>query len=333
MNDKESETERRRAEAAQWFARLKTLPVSHGTLNDFFAWRRQPGNGEAFEEAERFWSSAERVGESPEILRAIEAAERRKPARRHFGVAVRPVKWLAASIFFLLLVGGGYAVLAQRGQAFETVAGERRVVALDDGSRLDLNSGTAVRVRFTDNGRTLTLERGEALFSVAKDKMRPFTVKAGGALVTATGTKFDVSKHGEQIWVTLLEGSVTVRAPDGSIQRLRTGQQWRWPASSGSIRKVRTADVAAWTRGRIVFDASPLVDAIAEVNRHGGKPVVLDAVQFGTRRISGSFEAGDADSFVTAVTAFMPLRRTEDSQGRIHLTVDPTPTKEIPVTD
>lgn len=99
MNDKESETERRRAEAAQWFARLKTLPVSHGTLNDFFAWRRQPGNGEAFEEAERFWSSAERVGESPEILRAIEAAERRKPARRHFGVAVRPVKWLAASIF------------------------------------------------------------------------------------------------------------------------------------------------------------------------------------------------------------------------------------------
>ena len=333
MDDKDRDAERRRAEAAQWFARLKTLPVSHGTLNDFFAWRRESRNAQAFEETERFWSSAERVGERPEILRAIEAAEGRRPARRRFGVVVRPIKWLAASVFLLLLAGGGYAVLAQRGQAFETVAGERRVVALDDGSRLDLNSGTAVRVRFTDDGRQLTLEQGEALFSVAKDKARPFTVKAGGALVTATGTKFDVSRHGERIQVTLLEGSVTIRAPDGSVRPLQTGHQWRWPASGGSITKVKTEDVAAWVRGRIVFDASPLSDAIAEVNRHGGKPVLLDAAQFGSRRISGSFEAGDAESFVTAVTAFMPLRRTTDDQGRIHLTADQSPEQENPVTD
>jgi len=41
MDEDETAAERRRAEAAQWFARLKSVPVSQGTLRDFFAWRQQ----------------------------------------------------------------------------------------------------------------------------------------------------------------------------------------------------------------------------------------------------------------------------------------------------
>lgn len=323
MDDKDREDEQRRAEAAQWFARLKTLPVSHGTLNDFFAWRRRPGNGEAFEEAERFWSSAEKLGERPGILRAIEDAATRRPRRTRFHLSARSALWLAASLLLVITIIGGYALLPPAGQAYATATGEQRIIALDDGSRLSLNSDTDVRVRFTGQERQLVLGEGQALFNVARDKARPFTVTAGDVIVTATGTRFDVSRRGERILVTLIEGGVTVRAPDGSVDPLRAGEQWRWPANGVRIRKVKVDAVAAWAEKRIVFDGTPLAEALAEINRHGGAPILLDTADFGAQRISGSFEIGDSESFVTAVTAFLPLQRSVDDRGRIHLIRDP----------
>lgn len=319
MDDKDEEAERRRAEAAQWFARLKTLPVSHGTLNDFFAWRRQSGNAEAFEEAERFWSSAEKIGDRPGILRAIEDATNRQPRRTRFRISARPVQWMATSLLLVIGMAAAYSFLVPVGQSYATAAGEHRTVALHDGSRLSLNSGTEVRVHFTGHKRQLVLGQGQALFNVAKDKARPFTVEAGNVIVTATGTRFDVSRHGEQILVTLIEGRVTVRAPDGSVDPLQAGEQWHWPASNARIRKVEADAVAAWAEKRIVFDGAPLAEALAEINRRGGAPILLDATSFRARRISGSFEAGDTGSFVTAVTALLPLRQEVDGQGRIHL--------------
>jgi transmembrane sensor len=322
MDGKDRQTERRRAEAAQWFARLKSLPVSHGTLNDFFAWRRQPGNAAAFEETERFWSSADKVGDRPGILRAIEDATSRQSRRTRFRVSARSALWLAASLVLVISIAAGYSFLAPAGQTYATAAGEHRTIALADGSRLSLNGGTEVRVRFTGRKRQLVLGEGQALFNVAKDKARPFTVKAGDVMVTATGTRFDVSRHGERILVTLIEGSVAVRAPDGSVDPLRAGEQWHWPAKAARIQKVKADAVAAWAEARIVFDGAPLADALAEINRHGGAPILLDAAEFRSRRISGSFEVGDAASFAAAVTAFLPLRQTVDGQGRIHLIAD-----------
>lgn len=322
MDEDDIAAERRRAEAAQWFARLKTLPVSHGTLKDFFAWRRDRGNAEAFEEAERFWSAAEKVGERPSILRAVQEAAGRGRKRRRFGDIARPLSLLAASVAIVLIVLAGARLIGPDAQAFRTGAGEQRAIALDDGSRVNLHTETAVSVRYTRRTRQLVLESGEALFSVAADKARPFTVAAGGVTVTATGTRFDVAMRENRIVVTLIEGRVSIRTPDGTIQPLRPGEQWRWPADGQRVRMVNPASVTAWTQGRVVFDDTALTDAIAEINRYAGKPVVLDAPQLGAERISGSFQAGDADSFATAVAAFLPLRQTLDGQGRIRLAAE-----------
>jgi len=319
MNEDDFAARRRREEAAQWFARLKALPVSQGTLRDFFAWRRQPGNAEAFEEAERFWSDAGKVGERPSILRAVEEAASRGRAPRRLGRLTRPLSLLAVAVALVLLAYASLHIFGPGGQAFRTSTGEQRVIALDDGSRFNMNAETAVIVRYSPRARNLELEGGEALFSVARDKTRPFTVTAGGATVTATGTRFEVAMRESRIFVTLLEGRVSVRAPDGSIQPLQPGEQWRWPAYGARVHTVKPETVTAWMQGRIVFDNTALADAITEINRYGGKPVVLAAPQFGTRRISGSFEAGDSESFATAVTSFLPLRRTLDDQGHIRL--------------
>jgi len=328
MEEDDIAAKRRRAEATQWFARLKTLPVSHGTLNDFFAWRRERGNAEAFEEAERFWSEAEKVGERPSILRAVEAADRRR-ARRRFFPTTHPLA--LATVAFVVILGAAWSahLLFLGGKRFETGTGEQRVIALDDGSRLNLNTETAISVRYSSSARHLVLRSGEALFNVAKDKVRPFVVSADGVVVTATGTRFDVMLHDKQTVVTLIKGRVSVRAPDGSTTWLSPGEQWHWPSNGRQMAMVRTDNVTAWTEGRIVFDNMALANAIAEINRYSGKPVVLDAPRFGSRRLSGSFQTGDAEGFVAAVTAFLPLRQRLDSQGRIHL-VAAVPREKIP---
>lgn len=315
MDEDDPMAARRRAEAAQWFARLKTLPVSQGTLRDFFAWKRLKENAEAFQEAERFWTQAGKLGESPSILRAVAAADGRRVVPRSF----RHWTMLPGLAILLVAITAGFSYLTWQRTIFQTVPGEMRALTLEDGSRVQLGTATKIRVRYGPNGRQLTLQKGEALFNVAHDVLRPFTVAAGDVTVTATGTKFDVSRIDDRVSVTLLQGRVIVHASGGTALALRPGQQWRWPDGGAEARSVDAANVVAWTQGRIVFDDTALADAIATVNRYGGKPVSLDAQDMASERISGTFEAGDSQSFVTAVTAFLPLRQRIDERGNIHL--------------
>ncbi|MGE6694810.1 MULTISPECIES: FecR family protein [Sphingobium] len=222
-----------------------------------------------------------------------------------------------------ILIGGVFLTLhlRDRGAAFDTAIGERRAVALADGSLVRLNTDTRIDVRLAERSRRIVLDRGEALFSVAHDAARPFTVKADKVLITATGTRFDV-RHTEGFTsVTLIEGGVDVQGADGGTIRLMAGQQWRW--SEGTRPVVVPIDgkrAIAWTQGRIIFDATPLREAVAEINRYTDRPIRLDAAAFAKQPISGSFEAGDTASFVAAVSAFLPLHDEPMVDGGVRLT-------------
>lgn len=328
MNEEDFAARQRGEDAARWFARLKTVPVSQGTLNDFFVWHRDPDNAKAFEDAERLWSMAATVGERPAILRAIEQAEARTQSRRRAPRIPRALAVLAVGCAGLLLVFAGIRAFTTKGETFSTPPGEQRMIALADGSRLNLNVETAVRVKYTAEARQLELRSGEAVFQVAHNKARPFTVTAGGVTVTATGTRFDVALRAKTTFVTLIEGSVLVRAADGKTIRLSPGEQWRSSAGAATLERVNAEAVTAWTQGRIIFDNAPLADAVAEINRHRGRQIVLGTPQLGTRRISGSFEAGDSESFAAAVSALLPVEQTFDKAGRIRLSERITMQKE-----
>lgn len=63
---------------------------------------------------------------------------------------------------------------------------------LQDGSRVDLNTGSKIEVRFAGQKREIVLTRGEALFTVVHRSDWPFAVRAGGVSVHSAGTKFSV---------------------------------------------------------------------------------------------------------------------------------------------
>jgi transmembrane sensor len=184
-------------------------------------------------------------------------------------------------------------------------------VVLGDGSHLHLNAGSRVRVHFSRGERLLDLEAGQVLFDVAHDRSRPFRVRAGSADVIAVGTRFDVNRRAAAVTVTVVEGKVdvvdTVNA-SGSAGvtdhvpplRVAAGERVEVGADGqpSATQPIDTHVATAWMRHDIAFSSKPLSDVTDELNRYLEKPIVIQDDGLRTLRISGIFNAYDAESFL-----------------------------------
>jgi transmembrane sensor len=121
---------------------------------------------------------------------------------------------IAASV--LVVVGGALAMLELSAPVYTTALGEQRSIQFEDGSTVELNSRSKIRVKYSKQERDVELIEGQALFHVAHDTGRPFIVAVGATRVRAVGTQFDVYKKSNGTVVTVVEGRVAVySAPQG----------------------------------------------------------------------------------------------------------------------
>ena len=104
--------------------------------------------------------------------------------------------WLAAAVLVLMVVTAARLPWPVWTADQRTLAGEQRVLTLDDGSRVTLAGDSAINLDLTDHQRRVTLLRGRVYFQVAPDPQRPFLVEAGEARVRVTGTRFEVRRDG-----------------------------------------------------------------------------------------------------------------------------------------
>src|SRR4029077_9414852 len=112
--------------------------------------------------------------------------------------------FFAAAHAFAVVIGGAVWWQAHRYPLYSTDIGERRSITLADGSTVDLNARSQLRVEFSKSERRVELLDGQALFQVAKDKQRPFIVHSGDATVRAVGTQFDVYRKDSGTTITVL---------------------------------------------------------------------------------------------------------------------------------
>jgi transmembrane sensor len=310
-------------EAAQWLARLNGRVVGTDELAEFSAWRRKPGNADAYARAERAWDRTEALGDDRDIALAVrDALERPERERRFPWFAIRSAPVIAGMLALLIAIGAA-ALLLDRPAHYTTAIGEQRMVQLEDGSRVRINTDSAIDVRLKRDRRQVTLLRGEAYFDVTHDAARPFSVDAGAAQVRAIGTAFNINRSGDDTVVTLLRGKVDVRSSvhDGTRRTLAPGQQV--VAGPTTLSAPVTVDVDAligWTSGNLSFRDTPLIDAIAEVNRYTLNRIALEANDIRTQRVNGTFQTGDTAAFIAAVTALYPLRAIHQPDGQILLT-------------
>lgn len=153
----------------------------------------------------RAWDLLASVKDHPQIQEWLKEAE--APPRRFNRV------WAAAAAVVLAIgLSAGAWLLHSGGTHYRTQVGEQRDVILPDGSKVTLNTDTALAVRYSDERRYIVLERGEALFVVKHDTGRPFDVAAGDTLTRALGTEFNVDMRSSKVTVSVLEGAVRVAA-------------------------------------------------------------------------------------------------------------------------
>jgi transmembrane sensor len=151
-----------------------------------------------------------RAGET-HTLRSESASEGSKEGgTRQSRPRLRRPFFAAACVAFALVIAGALWWQVYRYPLYATDIGERRSITLADGSTVDLNARSQLRVEFTNSERRVELLDGQALFQVAKDKARPFIVHSGGATVRAVGTQFDVYRKDSGTTITVLEGRVAV---------------------------------------------------------------------------------------------------------------------------
>ena len=329
------------AEAAVWMARLHGPSRSLEMEQEFRAWQASsPAHREAFERCTDMWQDVPRIG----LATAYESlgSQHSTPARASKRWHEAAWRWGTACAVASAAAVVAVLVLNWRSQnAYTTHVGEQRLVVLEDGSRMLLNTDTRIRVHFVAAQRTVEVRNGEAFFEVAKDAHRPFVVRIAGSEVVAVGTAFAVryapdSRAGDELAVTLVEGQVDVRpagrddsaalAPQHPVSmragdRLLLDRQARNPAASvvARVDRPNVEQAMAWKRSEAIFDNALLSDAVAEMNRYNRTPIVLlDGLDSAGLHVSGLYRTSDSAQFASAVAALHGLKVTEQA-GRLEL--------------
>jgi transmembrane sensor len=226
-------------------------------------------------------------------------------ARRTGRMALGALAAAAAIVVFI-------AVLAGRPRELATKTAERQAIALDDGSRVELNAQTSLAVDFRRDERRVRLVRGEAWFRVARMPARPFVVETPAGVVRVTGTEFNVrAAPGEQVEVTVLAGTVHVRAPGlaGTDEVVTPGRQAVMSGGHVAVQSLREGaaqDAVAWRRGQTVFDNTPLGDAIERFAAYHARTITVDPAA-ADLRLGGRFSLDDLDGFLESVESVLPV--------------------------
>ncbi|MDG2534117.1 FecR domain-containing protein [Sphingomonas sp. HITSZ_GF] len=205
---------------------------------------------------------------------------------------------------------------------YATAPGERREVALADGSKMVLNGDT--RVALLDK-RHAELVQGEALFEVRHDAANPFIVKTGDVVLQDAGTVFNVVRDESGLRVAVAEGAV-IYQPGTNAMHLAPGDALSVPAA-GTPQLTRTipSDIGAWRGGQLVYRNATLDRVAADLSRNLGIKVRAgrgtEAIPF-TGTISTQ---GGPGAVIERIAALTGTKATRAGKGWTLDTIDGAP--------
>lgn len=288
--------------ALAWMARRHSGRWSERDAQDWQAWMdADPAHAAAWHRVQRAWDELGGLAEVSETeLRPA------RPVRPWY--SWRWVTMLAGTAALLLMVWlilppGSFAPA----HIERTAVGEQRELTLPDGSTLELNTDSVVRIDYGLSCRCISVLWGEAYFKVAHDDPRPFRVRAGSGAVYDIGTAFVVREGAQVTRVGVLEGAVQVRT--GQFRRiLHAGKVLAFNKEGAQLDiRQRAADLAAWRHGKLVFRDTPLPEALHEFARYQQLSLRLDP-RLSRIHINGTYPAEGLSRFLNMLQKAYPLK-------------------------
>ncbi|MCO8161406.1 FecR family protein [Pseudomonas sp. 21LCFQ010] len=219
----------------------------------------------------------------------------------------------------LILLGGGsalgwslrdelpvQALLAD----YSSRVGERRKIALDDGSQLQLNTASAVDVHFDTHARLIRLRQGELLISTAADH-RPLNLLTAEGRIEAgnSANRFNLRQLNGRTHLALLAGNVQIIPHEhpGAPLLLKARQQVSFEANGwGKVQPVDAGN-GAWADGMLVASRMRLADFLLELGRYRHGRLKCDE-RIADLLISGSYPLADSERILDMLEVVLPVK-------------------------
>jgi transmembrane sensor len=202
---------------------------------------------------------------------------------------------------------------------------ENLVVDLPDGTRVTLAPQSALDLAFANGRRNMRLLRGRGYFDVVHDSSRPFEVGVSGRVVTALGTRFDVSLTPQRVRVVLAEGSVSIMSAPGSRTSedrimLKPGQAFTADRDKpGAVRMTDVDNDLSWHENFEAFDNRPLSEVVDRLNRSTRAQIFIRNPKIAALHVSGQFRTGNIERFGRALSLVLPVRLVARSSDRYEI--------------
>lgn len=312
-------------QAAEWYAHLRDGRAGAQTQAEWQCWLH------AAEEHRTAWRLIEEIRQGFAPLRDLPDPRRTAHALCVADDRLRGRRRMLAGV--VALAGSGLlgwlgwrenllpaAVMAWAAD-HRTALGEQREIALADGSRLWLNTASAIDVHFDASARRIHLLAGEIFIATAPDAHRPFLVDTAQGRLRALGTRFNVWQAESETRLAVYEGAVEIRTASGNATHIvATGQQARF--TRDGIASDETADFAraAWTQGALVADNIRLADVVRELRRYREGPLDIDDA-VADLKVYGNFPIRDTDRVLIMLASALPIRI--DRSNPAHLRIEP----------
>ncbi|MBZ9781111.1 FecR domain-containing protein [Pseudomonas sp. REP124] len=286
--------------AASWYVQFQAEPPTAAQRQAWQHWLdSSPAHLAAWNQMERI---QRHIGGSRDLSRrALSSTQQRRQVLK----------------LLLILAGTGYlgwnvqqhTSLGNVWADYRTKVGQRRRIEFADGTRIHLNTGTAIDVLFDGEQRLIRLREGEILVSTGKlGDQRPFFVETRQGRIRALGTRFSVRQLSGSSRIGVLEDRVSVQPGDQPEQArlLVAGEGADFDSLGvGATHPYRSTE-AAWINGQLIVLDARLGDVIAELGRY--RSGILHCDESAARlRVSGTFRLDSTDAVLANLQASLPV--------------------------
>ena len=222
----------------------------------------------------------------------------------------------AIAFFFILSIGilylsGVFSKKTDHAWHEEvTLAGEKSIITLSDGSQVTLNADSKLKYPdlFNDTKRELYLE-GEGYFCVKHINNRPFILHTGNLSTTVLGTTFNVSAYPEDstIVVSLLEGEVKVtrneKGTNESIVVLKPQKQLMYDKELDvcSSSMFDSLEAVGWKDNIYKFENAPLDKVLPQLERAFGVKFKITDKKVLAQKITIKFENNSLQTVIDVI--------------------------------
>ena len=197
---------------------------------------------------------------------------------------------------------------------FATATGERRGFQLPDGTRLELNTASAVDLDYNAQQRLIKLTRGEVIVTCGgidegSPFDRPLRVQSRQGVYEGVGARF-ILRQDDCTRLSVTGGIVLIHSPlaaDGTPTQVQAGQSYLIDHHQAKLAPPLDMDAGAWVDGLIVTRNMRLGDFLDEVGRyrHGYLTCAADIADL---RLSGVFRLENTDRLLAILPQTLPVQ-------------------------